>query len=181
MPSGELDLARLVFEMEESLVPVIAKIDLPNLKLDRVNVRLIKDQVSEVPLWVAEILESMEVAIIQEDQKVSHGYLARLAHKEGEDRTLKPIDSHLYRRVRIEIDRLDNINTSTSLRRKTSLEGSFQKLLRRRFKKLLNIVMIDNQLDGNLPLTEEEKWLYQELNKVFSTWQSRVGLDSDNI
>lgn len=181
MPIEDLNLTRLTFDLEESLVTVIALKDIPDLRLDRINIRLLKDKESDVPLWVAEVLEENGVAIIKEDHTVSHGYMARLAHKEGENRILEEIDSHLYRRVRIHISNLANINTGSALRKKTSIEGNFSKLLRRRFRKILNIVMIDNQLDGNLTLSEEEKWLYKQINQIFNTWQKNVGLASQHM
>ena len=49
----------------ESNVTVIAKLDMPDLRLDRINIRLIKDKETDVPLWVAEVLEENEVAIIK--------------------------------------------------------------------------------------------------------------------
>lgn len=181
MTNGNLDLARLTFDLEETSVKVIAQKNIPDLRIDRVNIRLVKDKESEVPLWIAEVLEENGYVIIKDIQLVSHGFMARLAHKEGEKRVLESVDSHLYRRVRIEIAKLRNTNTSTSLRKLTSIEGNFNKLLRLRYKKLLNIAMLDNQLDGNLALSEEEKWLYTRLNEIFITWQAKAGLSSDDI
>ncbi len=181
VPIENLDMTRLTFDLEETMVSVIALEDIPDLRLDRINIRLMKDKEAEVPLWVAEVLEENNIAIIKDDHTVSHKYIARVAHKEGDNRILEEIDSHLYRRVRTYIQKLDNINTAKSLRQKTSIEGNFEKLLRMRFKKILNIVMIDNQLDGNLALSEEEKWLYSQLNMIFRSWQRNVGISSNQM
>ena len=181
MTNGNLDLSRLSFDLEEMPVKVVAKKDMEEVRIDRIAIHLIKDKETEVPLWVAEILEEQDLVKIKADQMVNHGFMARLAHRESENRALESVDSLLFRRVRIEIENLRKDKSSSALRKLTSIEGNFNKLLRLRFRKLLHIVMIDNQLDGSLELTEEEKWLYTQLNEISTIWQKNAGLHSEDI
>lgn len=172
------DVSRIAYDYEEGSITVLATVDLPNLRFDGINVRLIKDKETQIPLWVAEILEEEDLLIIKSDKSISHSYMAEISHKEGSERTLSKLDSLLYRRVRAEILRLRNTNTGSSLRKLTSIEGSFHRILRLRYKKILNLAMIDLEKNGNLSLTSEEQWLHSQLNKIFEVWEKEIGTPS---
>ena len=169
------DVSRIAFDYEEDTITVLAIVDRPNLRFDGINVRLVKDKETQIPLWVAEILEEEDLVVIKSDKSISHSYMAELSHNEGSERTLSKLDSLLYRRVRAEILRLRDTNTGTSLRKLTSIEGSFHKILRLRYKKILNLAMIDLEKNGNLSLTSEEQWLYSQLHKLFDVWETEIG------
>lgn len=171
-----LDLSRLNYELEEDKVNVLALKDYIDLRIDGINLNLVKDQDAEVPFWLAKILEEKDIVKIQTDLIISPRNIRTIAHQEGEKRSLSKIDSLLYRRVRTEIERLRKLNTNSARRKLTSIEGSFNTILRLRFRKVLNLAIIGQEKDSfHRILTKEEEWLYLQLNNLFQKWNGYVG------
>ncbi len=175
MNINSFDLNRITYELEEDTVNVISLVDYPEIRIDGINFILKKNHTLKIPLWIAEVLEEVNMVVIKMDEDVSYSYMAELAHREGDQRQLTELDSLLYRRVRAEIDRLSKDNTSMSLRKLTSIEGSFNKLLRLRFRKILNLAVTDVDDKSNKKFSEEEKWLYNQLHNIFSIWKDNIG------
>ncbi|MHA2253007.1 MAG: hypothetical protein ACXAD7_21770 [Candidatus Kariarchaeaceae archaeon] len=172
MSDLRLDLTRLNYELEEEPIPVIAMKDYLDLRIDGINLNLIKDQSTEIPLWIARILEESNIVSIRSDDIISPRSIRTIAHQEGEKRSLAEIDSLLYRRVRTEIGRLRKLGTANALRKLTSIEGSFNTILRLRYRKILNLATIGKDKDSyQQTLTQEE---------LFLTWNKVVGASSQD-
>ncbi|OLS29124.1 MAG: hypothetical protein HeimC2_03190 [Candidatus Heimdallarchaeota archaeon LC_2] len=175
-----LDLTRLVYEFEEENIQVLPLKDYPELRLDGLEIRLIKGQETKIPLWVAEILANENYVKILIDDSLSPRSLKQLVHQENETRSLSPVDSLLYRRVRKYIEDLHNKGTSGAYRKLTSIEGSFNTLLRLRFRKIINYAT-SGKLDSKdrNSLTEEEQWLFDNLHNLFEIYQKNAGTPSN--
>ncbi len=176
MSEIDLDLTRLNFELEDENVKILPLVDNLNLRIDGINLNLTKDQETEAPLWIARILDENKTVKILGDDVISPRSIRSIAHQEGEKRSLLEIDPLLYRRVHHEIKRLKKENTNNARRKLTSIEGSFNTILRLRFRKILNLSTIGHSEDNYLKtLSKEEAWLYQKLNNLFKSWNNNVG------
>ena len=176
-----LDLKRLQFELEEEPIEILPLQDFADLRFDGIQLHLVKDQVATIPLWVAEILENEGVIKIQLDNYVSPRSVRQLAFQEEETPALNKIDPLMYRRIRHYIDLLGKESSQASLRRLTSIEGSFNTILRLRFRKLLNIATVKRDSTNMARLTSEESWIYNNLNGIYRHFSDSVGSKSLNF
>lgn len=174
-----LDLRRLMYDFEDEEITVLALKDYPDLRLDGMGIRLIKGQETKIPLWVAEILANEKIVKISADDTISPRALKQLVHQENEARSLHQVDSLLFRRVRKYIGELHNKSTSSAYRKLTSIEGSFNTLLRLRFRKIISYA-VSGKLDpkDRNSLAEEEKWLFENLYDLFVSYQKNAGTPS---
>ena len=174
-----LDLTRLVYDFEEEDIHVLPLKDYPDLRLDGLGIRLVKGQETKIPLWVAEILAEEDYVKILIDDSISPRSLKQFVHQENETRSLNSVDSLLYRRVRKYIEDLRNKGTSGAYRKLTSIEGSFNSLIRLRFRKIINYAT-SGKLDSKdrNSLTDEEQWLFDNLHNLFVTYQGNAGSPS---
>lgn len=182
MADMTLDIARITYELEEEPVRVLPLETKTDIKLDGIQIQLIKDQEINVALWMAEILEKEGLVAIQSDEIVSPSSLNLIVRKEGDARSITQVSSLLFRRVRIEIDRLRKENNTNALRRLASIEGSFNTIVRLRNKKILTMAF-GGQLDSRTKnqLTTEELWLFQHLEGLFEVYAKSVGSSSDQL
>ncbi|MHA2172498.1 MAG: hypothetical protein ACXAB7_21720 [Candidatus Kariarchaeaceae archaeon] len=173
------ELVRLNYDLEEENVTILAKEDLFDLRIDGITINLTSNQETEVALWVALVLEEHGLVTIQEQESISPRNVKAIAHEEGNKRSLAELDSLLFRRVRTEIERLRKVGTNNARRKLTSIEGSFNTILRLRFKKLLNLASLGQDHDSlQKTLSKEEEWLYIRLYDLFKTWNSGAGSNS---
>lgn len=180
MSNSSLDLSRLVYELEEELVSVVALKTLQDLRIDGISIQLIEGQEAKLPLWIAEILEQEQYVKQIAEEMISPRAIKELVHKEQENRAVNPVDSLLFRRVRKYIEELRNKSTSSALRKLTSIEGNFHTLMRLRFRKIMQYAA-GGQLDhkGRNSLSAEELWLYQQLYDIFEIYTKTTGLSSE--
>ncbi|MDH5401929.1 MAG: hypothetical protein OEZ01_01295 [Candidatus Heimdallarchaeota archaeon] len=179
MTDLSLEMRRLNFELEENPVNVIAMRDYKDLSIDGININLIEDHETQLPYWIAKTLEENNLVKIMEEISVTPRALSELAHKEGKQRTLTPIDSLLYQRVIVEIRRLRKESTGNAMRKLTSIEGSFNLIKRHRFRKILQMAMTDQmQKSVQSKLTLEENWLYEKLTHLYGNWINLIGVDA---
>lgn len=174
-----LDLTRLMYDFEEEDITVLALRDYPDLRLDGMGIRLIKGQETKIPLWLSEILADEKIVKISADDRISPRALKQLVHQENEARSLSQIDSLLFRRVRKYIEELRGKGTGSAFRKLTSIEGSFNTLLRLRFRKIINYA-VSGKLDpkDRNTLAEEEMWLFESLYDLFISYQKNAGIPS---
>lgn len=174
----DLDLQRLQFELEEASIEVLPLQDYQNLRFDGIQIHLVKDQTTSIPLWVAEILEAEQIVKIQLDNYVSPRNIRQLAFQEEESASLNKIDPLMYRRIRHYIELLNREASANSLRRLTSIEGSFNTILRLRYRKLLNLATVKRDATNIEKLTSEESWIYRNLHELFRQFSESVGVKS---
>lgn len=174
-----LDLTRLMYDFEEEDITVLALKDFPDLRLDGMGIRLISGQEAKIPLWLAESLAEQKIVKINADDSITPRALKQLVHQENETRSLSQVDSLLFRRVRKYIEELRNKGSSSAYRKLTSIEGSFNTLLRLRFRKIINYAVSGKlETKDRKSLAEEERWLFESLYDLFISYQKSAGTPS---
>lgn len=171
-----LELKRIEFDFEEGIIHVIGKQDLPSLDIDGINIRLIEGQSTKMPFWVAELLVQEGMAEFADDAEINYRTLAQFAHEEAREKRLAKLPTKLFiRKVRFEIERLSKERNRIALRKLASIEGSFNKIIKQRMKKLIQEALISTDETKNSALLEEEEWLLNRLRGILTTWQESLG------
>ncbi|RMG30161.1 MAG: hypothetical protein D6732_16685 [Methanobacteriota archaeon] len=171
-----LELKRIEFDFEEGIVHVIGKKDLDALDIDGINIRLVEGQSTKMPFWVAELLVQEGLAEFADDAEINYRTLAQLAHEEAREKRLAKLPTKLFiRRVRFEIERLSKERNRIALRKLASIEGSFNKIIKQRMRKLIQEALISSEETKNTALLEEEEWLLNRLRALLNTWQESLG------
>jgi hypothetical protein len=169
-----------MYDFEEEEISVLALKDYPDLRLDGMGIRLIKGQESKIPLWLAELLSDENIVKISVDDNISPRALKQLVHQENESRSINTVDSLLFRRVRRYIEELRIKSTSSAYRKLTSIEGSFDTLLRTRFRKIINYATSGRlETKDRNSFAEEERWLFENLHNLFVSYRENAGVPSN--
>lgn len=177
-----LELRRIEFDFEEGTVHVVGTKDMESLDIDGINIRLIQGQSTKMPFWVAELLVNEGLADFAEDAEINYRTLAQLAHEEAREKRLAKLPTKLFiKRVRFEIERLSKERNRVALRKLASIEGSFNKIIKQRMKKLIQEALISNEETKNSALLEEEEWLLTRLRGLLNTWQESLGFGEPHL
>ncbi len=173
-----LELRRIEFDFEEGFVNVIGKSDLNLIDIDGLKIRLVEGQSSKMPFWVADIFVREGLAEFEEDTEINYRSLAQLAHEEARQKRLAKLPTKLFiRKVRFEIERLNKEKNRVALRKLASIEGSFNKIVKQRMKKLIQEALISGEENKNNSLLEEEEWLLTKLKSLLGAWQEALGFN----
>ncbi len=173
-----LELKRIDFDFEESLVFVKGLKSLDPIDIDGINIRLVENQSTRVPLWVADILVREGYASYDDDADINYRTLAQLAHEEAKQKKLAHLPTKLFiKRAKFEIERLSKEHNKVALRKLASIEGSFNKIIKRRMKKLIQEAILASDEIKNQPnVLAEEEWLLNNLRRLLQSWQEALNL-----
>ncbi len=172
------ELNRIDFDFGEEPVQVICIKKFETFDIDNISVHIPEGQSAKVPYWIAEILLERDLVEFDSDEEINYRTMAQYAHEEGREKKLARLPSSLFiKRTRAEIKRLSSENNKMAIRKLTSIEGSFNKIMRNRMKKILQEAIVNaNENKQNPNLLEEEVWLLNHLRFLLKNWQSQLGL-----
>lgn len=172
------EIKRISWDFEEREVEVLGLTNREMIDVDGIKIRLIEGQPMKVPYWVAEILVEEGLAAITDDADVNFRKLAELAHLEAQSKKLVALNSPLFlRRVAAEIKRLDSENNKMAMRKLSSIEGSLNKIMRHRMRKILTYARTGEQESKlKMMFSSEEEWLYKKLNLLLTEWPQLLSL-----
>ena len=179
------ELERFTWEFQEEKVDILALKNFGPVDIDKVHLNLVRGKITSVPLWVAEILQEEEIVQINGFEEVNFAFLLKLAYDETKSERLTELGIPMFiEKVKNEIKRLENNPNKNSpnintMQKQTSVRGSFNTIIRYRFKKILKYMQgTSSPIKNKRILTTEEEWLYGKLRDLFEIWMNLAEIEA---
>ena len=166
------ELQRVIWEFREENVDVLVLQNLGPIDIDKFHLNLVQGQKNQLPLWIAETLEEEQIVQIKGFEEVNLSFILKLAYDETNSKRLSALNTSMFiEKIKDVIKRLENSSNINTVRKLTSVRGSFNTIMRQRFKKILNYTQGTNvAIKNKRYLSKEEEWLYNKLRELFETW-----------
>ncbi len=166
------EMRRIEWEFEEEKIEVQALRDFGTLDIENYHLSLRKDDIIQLPLWLAEVLIDEGIVRYHRDQQVDLNRLLQISYDENKSSSLVELNTSMFiRRVKEEIRRLEQESGIMAVRKLTSMKGSFNKIMRARIKKIMTYAQSTDQESKNKRLfSAEEEWIYYRMRELFESW-----------
>ncbi len=169
----------LWFQYENATVTLIASKTLEEFTInDSTYGPVEKGREFDVPLWVAEVLASNNMARLKAPALGVPDLQKALWRETGEP-VLQPLTPNYYFQVRTAIKHLAHQNKKSPndvrLAAQTKMETLLRDLIDNRLLKLMKLSLREERIrETKKKMTEEERWLFDRLVILLRNWQIEV-------
>jgi len=166
------EMRRIEWEFEEEKIEVRALEDFESLDIENFHISLRKDDVIQLPLWLADVLIEEGLVQFHKDPIIDLNKLLQISYDENKSTSLVELNTSMFiRRVKEEISRLEQENGIMAVRKLTSVKGSFNKIMRARIKKIMAYAQSSDQESKNKRIfSAEEQWIYYRMRELLESW-----------
>ncbi|MHA1207745.1 MAG: hypothetical protein ACTSSA_02055 [Candidatus Freyarchaeota archaeon] len=163
------DVTRFLFRFENSPVKVIVVKDYPKIEIgDIVLGPFVEGREMTLRLWEAAELVRHGIAKYKEQIKFDLSELYKQSWSEANKPQLQQIDPNFYQRLRMYY-----MDPNVQDAEKEKVEGMVTDIISQRLSKILKIALKGGRRsEMTKNMTEEEKWLYDKLNRLLRSWEN---------